>query len=456
MLLTLTQNISSRINQLSQEERSKKVLVNVLSSFGVKIFSMVITLTLVPVSLKYTDKDTYGVWLTLSSVITWFNLFDLGLSNGLTNKLAASFALGDQKKARMYLSTTYGFLFVIVLFCALCFFVANNFINWNAVFNTTINREELRTAVTVTFLSFCSTFALKPLNDLLKAKQKHFIQSIIQVSGNLVALLSIYFWGSHASSKFLFLCFALGFSYPASLLLASIIFYAGSFKNLLPRLDKFSRRCLKEIFGLSAKFFVIQLSVIMILTSNNFLISHFVDNQNVTYYNIAYRLFSIVSVFQIMIMTPLWPAFTDAFTLKDYGWIQRTIAKSQKLGLLLCIPLLLMLAFCTKIYALWVGPSIHIPQNVNILLALFIAIWLFKEPYVSFINGAGKLNLQTAYSVVTIVLQIPLAYFLSKICHLGISGILLTNIFWIALALILWKTQYNMIIHKRTERKLWN
>jgi O-antigen/teichoic acid export membrane protein len=448
--------ISSKIDSLIKEERSKKLLINVLSSFLVKIFSMVITLTLIPVSLKYTDPSTYGVWLTLSSVIIWFNLFDLGLSNGLTNKLTESFARKDTDKARKYLSTTYSFLVIMIIPFSLFFFLLGDIIDWNNIFNTnSIDRVELKTAIYITYLSFCLTFILKPINDILKSKQKHFILSIIQVSGNLLALLGILFLGDYFSSKFIFLCIILGFSYPIALFIASIIFYSTAFKNIYPKISLASKKYFKDIFGISGKFFIIQLSVIAILTSNNFLISYFVDNQHVTYYNIAYRLFSIVTIFQVMIMTPLWPAFTDAYTLKDFKWIRSAVSRSNKLNFLLCIPLLIMFLICDYIYSLWIGSNIKIPFEINLLIMIFVGISLFKETYVSLINGTGKLNLQTSFSIVTIIVQFPLAYFLAKVCDMGIAGILLLNIFWVSVGFVLWKIQYYVIMNSSNKKYIW-
>jgi O-antigen/teichoic acid export membrane protein len=450
------QVLNSKIDSLFKEERSKKLIINVLSSFIVKIVSMAVTLTLIPISLKYTNKSTYGVWLTISSVIIWFNLFDLGLSNGLTNKLTESFAKQDSEKARKYLSTTYCFLFIIITSFSILFFLFNKIIDWNQVFNTTIPPTELQTAITIIYLSFCLTFILKPINDLLKSQQKHFILSIIQVSGNTLALLCIFFLGDYFSTKFIFLCIALGFSYPIALLIASIVFYSTLFKKISPLISLASKKYFKDIFGISTKFFIIQTSIILILTSNNFLISHFVDNQNVTYYNIAYRLFSIISIFQVMIMTPLWPAFTDAYTLKDFNWIRSAVSRSNKLNFLLCIPLIIMFFICDHIYNLWIGGDIKIPFEINLLIVIFVAISLFKETYVSFINGAGKLNLQALLSIIAILVQFPLAIFLVKICNLGTSGILLLNIFWVSLGLILWRTQYYTVINNKANGRIWH
>ncbi|MDQ6722762.1 MAG: oligosaccharide flippase family protein [Thermoproteota archaeon] len=442
----LTKVVNSRFDSLFTEKRSKKVAVNIIRSFLIKIISTVITLALIPISLHYTDKNSYGVWLTLSSVITWFNLFDLGLSNGLTNKLSISYAKDDIKMARMYLSTTYSFMLIIITTLSVVFFFICNFINWNNVFNTHMDSSVLALSIKITFGFFCLTFFLKPFNDLLKSKQKHFLISIIQVSGNLFALICIITLGKYFSSKFLFLSIVLGSSYPLALCIFSLIYYSKKFKEIKPKINIFKFDYLRSIFGISFKFFIIQASVIAILTSNNFLISFFVDNQSVTFYNIAYRLFSIVVILQSMIVTPLWPAFTDAYILNDFHWIKKTISLINRWNILLCFITFLILFACGWIYKIWIGPSLQIPYEVNILLAVYVIINIFKDTYVSFINGTGQLNLQTIYSIITIILQVPLAYILIKICKLGLSGILILNIFWVLIAFLLMKYQYERII----------
>ena len=437
--------IQLQLHNILKEPRSKKVFLNVLNSFLVKAFSVAITLSLVPITLHYTDAKTYGVWLTLSSTITWVNLFDLGLSNGLTNKLAASFATKETDRAKSYISTTYSVMILIVALLCAIFFALVNSINWNALFNTSIEKETLLLAVKCTFLSLCATFLLKPVNDILRAMQKHFLSSSIQVSGNLLALLGIILFGKYVSAKFIFLAVVLGFSYPLVLLLFSLVFYTRN-KYLRPKINLLRFPYFKDIFSISIKFFIINASIIAILTSNNFLISFFVNPESVTYYTIGYRLFSIVLIFQYMIVAPLWPAFTEAYVVKDFLWIRSTISRINKLNFTLAVAVILMLVVCQYIYAAWIGAAVAIPFEVNLLLAIYVVIALYKETYVSFVNGSGQLNLQTAFSVAAIALQIPFAYFLIKVCGLGLPGILLLNIFWVFAGLLLWRYQYSTII----------
>ena len=454
--MLLIQTFEKRVRGYLKQGRSKKVFINVLNSFLVKILSTVVTLSLIPISLHYTDAKTYGVWLTLSSVITWVQLFDLGLSNGLANRLAVAFTHDDNKLAKQYISVTYSFLIVIATALTALFLSTSHLINWNKLFNTTIDQRTLLFSVNFAFISLCLTFLLRPVNDLLRAKQKHFMTGIIQVTSNTFALVCLLVFGRYFNSDLTILAIILGGAYPVTLSVFSLFLYRKHYPELKPTLNlkKFHR--LREIFGISVKFFIINASGIAILASNNLLISYFINPESVTYYTIAYRLFSIVLIFQAMIVTPLWPAYTEAFTIKDFPWIRTTIRGLNKLNIGLAVGVIVLLLICQPIYSVWIGSSVKIPFEINLLLTLYVIVSLYKETYVSLVNGSGKLNLQTGFAIVSILLQVPLAYLLLKVLNLGMWGILSLNIFWVLIGFILWRVQYSVLTTGGRTGKIWN
>jgi len=69
-------------------QRTLDVKKNVLGSLLIKGVSIGISLLLVPLSIDYINKAQYGVWLTLSSLISWISFFDIGFTHGLRNKFA--------------------------------------------------------------------------------------------------------------------------------------------------------------------------------------------------------------------------------------------------------------------------------------------------------------------------------------------------------------------------------
>ena len=54
-------------------ERSIKAKKNVLSMLFIKGGSILVGLLLVPLTLEYVDSESYGIWLTLSSMVAWIS-----------------------------------------------------------------------------------------------------------------------------------------------------------------------------------------------------------------------------------------------------------------------------------------------------------------------------------------------------------------------------------------------
>ena len=105
----------------SGHKRTLTIKKHIIGSVFVKGLSILVSLLLVPITLNYLDSEKYGIWLTISSVIFWFGFLDIGLGNGLRNKLAEALAGGDLKLAQKYVSTSY-FVLALISFSSIVFF----------------------------------------------------------------------------------------------------------------------------------------------------------------------------------------------------------------------------------------------------------------------------------------------------------------------------------------------
>jgi O-antigen/teichoic acid export membrane protein len=65
----------------------------------VRIVGIAITLLYIPLLLDFLNEEKYGIWITLTTIINWIRIFDVGLGNGLRNKLAEAIALNRQTEA---------------------------------------------------------------------------------------------------------------------------------------------------------------------------------------------------------------------------------------------------------------------------------------------------------------------------------------------------------------------
>ena len=95
------------IDIFSREQTNSIIEKNVIASFVLNGGSILISFVLVPMTLGYLNEYEYGVWLTLNSILSWIYIFDIGLGNGLRNRLTEALARNDFKSAKIYVSTSF-------------------------------------------------------------------------------------------------------------------------------------------------------------------------------------------------------------------------------------------------------------------------------------------------------------------------------------------------------------
>ena len=113
-------------------------------SFVAKALTVFIGLITMPIVFNALDKYQFGVYATLTSIISWIDLFDFGITQGLRNRLTEARTDGDVNRGRKYISTSYCLLFFISLTLFLVYCCFKNQINWQSVLNArTLDREML-------------------------------------------------------------------------------------------------------------------------------------------------------------------------------------------------------------------------------------------------------------------------------------------------------------------------
>ena len=157
-------NIIQRIS--GKDPRSALLLKNVLASLAVKGWSVVVQLLLVPLTLACLGVYENGVWLTISSVLLWIDNLDVGLGNGLRNKLAVCLAENNIEKARQMVSSTIAMLTSIIIPVTIVLLIAECVGDVYAFLNVSPQRiGNLVTILLSSTIMVCATFILKFLGN---------------------------------------------------------------------------------------------------------------------------------------------------------------------------------------------------------------------------------------------------------------------------------------------------
>ena len=173
--------------------RSIEYKRNAIVMFMLKGISMLVSLLYVPLLLNTLDTENYGIWLTLTSIVSWVAMMDIGLGNGLRNKLATSLAQKNIQLSKRLVSSAYIALSLyIILFIIIFYFCIFKIVSWNSILNaTTISKDNLNALVLVVFISFGFQFVLNLINSILLALQKPATSSFLTTLGQILSFICV-------------------------------------------------------------------------------------------------------------------------------------------------------------------------------------------------------------------------------------------------------------------------
>ena len=416
-------NIIKRIT--TGNERSVKVKKNFIASLGIKGVSIAVTFFLVPITLGYVSEELYGIWLILSSLLMMIQYFDVGFTLGLKNKLTEAIAIGDIKKGKALVSTTYMIMLLIFIPLGIILEIITPYVSWYKFFNIQeIYNVQVVNALRIMFACICMQMIVNTLVSVLSAHQRTAMASLFPVIGNVISLIVIALLSKFTEPSLAKLAFAISTMPVIVLSIASIYLYNTVFKDISPSIGAMQFGLVKELFGLGAKFFLIQIQMIVMYQATNILISNVSNPVEVANYNVAYRYINMSFMIFNILLTPLWPAFTDAYVKKDFSWMKSIYNKLIKVLMGTIGMIILMVILSPIVYKLWVGNKMSIPFIMTMAVACYVIIHSWDALQVMLINGIGTVKLQTYITLIGLIFNIPLALLLGK--YIGAIGVVMS------------------------------
>lgn len=437
-------------------ERSIRAKKNIISSLIIKGLSIVIGFVALPITLNYVDSSTYGIWLTLSSMVGWFVFFDIGLTQGLRNKFAEAKAVGDNNLAQVYISTTYAILGIIFFFVWIIFLIVNNFLNWAKILNVPETMQsDVTTLSIIVFTYFCMSFVFRIITSILFADQKPAKSSLIDLAGQVLSMIFIIILVNTTKGSLVKLGIALCLSPLLVLICANFILFSRQYRIYKPSISKVKFRCAKDLFNLGVVFFLIQLAGIVQFQTANIIIARNFGTADVTAYNVVYKYFGILYMVFNIFLTPFWSASTEAYQKKDILWIKNGIKRYNQLNILMVFGSIIMLVFSDLFYRFWLGEGkVSIPFSLSLWGFIYYNIMMYGGKYVQFLNGISALRVQFLTSLISPFLYIAIVIILIRYFHLGVYSLFIGSVIASFYGFIIAPIQYSLVINKN-KKGIW-
>ncbi len=397
-------------------ERYRRAALTAGSQLLSKVVSVAGLLVSVPLSLNYLGEERYGVWMTVSSLAMMLSFADLGIGNGLTNRLSEAHGRDDRALARAGVSSGLAMLLAVAGALLVALAVAYPLVSWPAVLKvrSEAGAREAGPAVAALVVCLALTIPSALAQRVQLAYQQGFEAGLWQCAASVIGLgLLLAALFAEAGLPWLILASQGG---PVLVSVACAAYVFGVDKPWLrPSARLVDRATVRALFRNGSMFFVVQAAVAIGYQSDALVVNWLFGPEAVTRLNVPARLFWMIPVFLFMVLGPLWPAYGEALARGDVGWVRLTVRRSLGLAVALGLPATVALVVGGRwLIGKWTGRPELVP-DVSLLLAF--GVWAMANVITGavamLLNGANLVRFQivthAAMAVVNLGLSIGLA-----------------------------------------------
>ncbi|MFY3742679.1 lipopolysaccharide biosynthesis protein [Anaeromyxobacter sp. Red801] len=310
------------------QERYRRIALTTLSGFAVRGLGTAVGLVTVPLLLAYLGKERFGLWSTVTTVVAWATLFDLGIANGLVNCLAKAHGRGERDLAAKYVSTALAALVAIAAVLAAGVAASAWSIPWERVLAVrgAVDAQTVRWSVVAALATFIIGLPLSVGGQIYAAYQRAYVANAFAMIGAVVGVVALLAaLGLGAGLPALVLVFGLGG------LVASALGLGYAMRVAMPwlrfRVGAVDREALREVMARSIPMFLFQVGALVVNETQAIILAHRCNLAIVAEYAILMRLYLIALGVVQLSTSSFVPSFREAVERGEHAWVRASFAQ---------------------------------------------------------------------------------------------------------------------------------
>lgn len=378
-----------------------------------KVGSLLIVLASVHWGVGYLGVERFGLWMTITSIITLLSFADFGITNSLVNLVSASAGKNDTEAMRRGISNGFAIMNSVALVLGFVFFSVYLFIDWgkatNVIEPTSIREAGPAIAVYVTI--FLISLPLSVVQRVQIGLQESWRSNLWTFVGQLLALIGLALV-VHWDGGVPYLVMAVA-GIPV---VVTAINYMDYFfrlrRDLCPRLADIHSATAKRLMHVSMLFLLMQFMAVIGNASDNIIIAQLLGAAAVSSFAIMQKLTIILGLAQLFI-SPMWPAFGEAIARGDHVWARRALTNVLIASLLFgIIAGMIILIFGINIITIWAGKSMVPNASLLVGFAAFSVLMSIGGSLSAFLNNGEYLRRQALIFIVASIMSLLLKFVL--------------------------------------------
>ncbi|MGG7036926.1 MAG: lipopolysaccharide biosynthesis protein [Flavobacterium sp.] len=395
----------------------------------------------IPLLIKYLGNSDYGIWVLVFTLFQWVLVMDFGIQSSLKTKIPILFHNNQLSLIKSYIKITYIYAVLLALGIFLLFTTCIFIFDLQRVLNLSFHTKSyihLLFIINIFFFCINSVAGIHKSLYVAYLKGKYAEESLaVNQFGFLIliCLLVIFLPNITAQNKLLFVSFINGL-----FCLFVNVFYTIRFFKMekldLKTNEKPPKDFVKDIIKTGLKFMAIQLGMMLFFTVDNYIISNNFSPKDVVPYDTVTKIFQLPVMILFAALSPLWSMFAKDYIERNRENLLRNFRKFNIYFVGISFFIFLLYLICPFLISIWIKEKLEIPEHLILYIAIVTAFRIFAAFYSYFLNGVGKLNRFIFIVVASLLLKIPLTYFLIYLSF-GINSVIISTlcmmVFWITL-----------------------
>ena len=376
----------------------------------------------IPLTLRYLSAERFGFWLTLSSLLAWLSIADLGLRNTLINILSKAHGQGDTATAAAAVSTALAVqagMAVLLLAVAVPVILE---VDWHAVFNISylVSTTELRLGLAALVACLEAFLLANGISAIQFGYQEGHWANLWQAAGVLIAAVALPIAAHHKAPVWALILLTTGTPLVSTAASGVVVF--GLQKTWLrPRWAHLSTSMVSRLLSSGTMYVLAQAAGAALFSSQNLIISHILGADRVGVFGITQKIVTLPSTVVVLLTAPLMAAVGEAYARGDVAWVTGTLARAIAVLRVTAIPAMavLLLGFGPAVKLLTLH-QISVNWGLAIVLAAYCVVLMFAQPYSVVLYGLALVRLQAAIAGATAVLTVAAGVILTT--HWSLLG----------------------------------
>jgi O-antigen/teichoic acid export membrane protein len=408
-------------------ERGKHIKLTVFTGLIARASSMLMTIVSVPLTLNYLGPERFGLWMTVTSVISMLAFADFGIGNGLLTVVAEASGRDDQVAIRRYITSAFAILVLIAVFILAAFFLfIFPAIDWAHLFNvhSPAARADAGPAIAMLVACFAGSIAALIVPRAQLALQQGFVNNLWVTIGLFVTLAGI--WAVSAARGSVALLILVMFGTPVVAAVINGIIFFKRYEQFRPSWAFVDAAAMKRILSTGLLFVAMQIGTSISFASDKLIIARLLGAETVAAYSVYERVFGVGANLMLVMLLPIWPAYAEAWARKDAAWVRKTLKHSLALSVGVSIAFgILIVLLGPLIVSLWTRKDVPVQPIVLYSLAIWCVLQCTQNALAMLLNGLHVIRIQVISSTLVACLAIPLKFLLVR--DLGPAGAVLAS-----------------------------